>query len=505
MKDMIRKFFAAVLVLGMVCACLPVIAFAEDGYSAMLCENLYQVVPGARYLIIADGTDLGLADFNEAETALELKTFTEGEEPGYIDGLTDDDFFVLDCIDEEYWTITTPGGKGVAARPLDEEGHIYDGLTPMDGFPWELIVSGEDELLFRFEPYDDEISVTLAVDTEENRAYAVGYTENKVTDFKLYICVEDSDVEPMPEVEAVEIEEAQAIIPDIFCGDHIEIPVLDPDEEIPDPDVNYDNVPGVTVPDGVPYIMSAAYWLTPSDDPEAALGFTSLEEDFDVKGGEKYYVGVLFMSNLFDLFDDEDPVVRGGELMKKVLKGEPADLGARRIGTREEGDVMQIGFFTENTKYVASNAKLVASAVDVPISEDETQFLLGIAVFELEAEHVPGESKEENRVEPTCLDEGSYDDNTYCDECGELLETHHEMLEPLGHDWGDWVVTKEPTATEYGEETRVCKRDPSHVETRPIDPTGVPDTGDDTSVARWMVMTVLPMAALLFLRKRENA
>jgi hypothetical protein len=43
------------------------------------------------------------------------------------------------------------------------------------------------------------------------------------------------------------------------------------------------------------------------------------------------------------------------------------------------------------------------------------------------------------------------------------------------------------------------------VETRPIDPTGVPDTGDDTSVAKWMVMTVLPMAALLFLRKRENA
>ena len=42
----------------------------------------------------------------------------------------------------------------------------------------------------------------------------------------------------------------------------------------------------------------------------------------------------------------------------------------------------------------------------------------------------------------------------------------------LGHDWGAWTVTKEPTATEPGVETRVCAHDASHVETREIPATG---------------------------------
>jgi hypothetical protein len=54
------------------------------------------------------------------------------------------------------------------------------------------------------------------------------------------------------------------------------------------------------------------------------------------------------------------------------------------------------------------------------------------------------------------------------------------------HDWGDWEVTKAATATEDGEETRVCSTDPSHKETRAIPKlggegikvtiTGLPDT-----------------------------
>lgn len=41
-------------------------------------------------------------------------------------------------------------------------------------------------------------------------------------------------------------------------------------------------------------------------------------------------------------------------------------------------------------------------------------------------------------------------------------------LPALGHDWGDWMVTKEATLTEDGEETRVCRNDASHIETRAI-------------------------------------
>ena len=38
----------------------------------------------------------------------------------------------------------------------------------------------------------------------------------------------------------------------------------------------------------------------------------------------------------------------------------------------------------------------------------------------------------------------------------------------LGHDWDEWKVTKEPTETEDGVETRVCKRDANHKETHTI-------------------------------------
>lgn len=39
---------------------------------------------------------------------------------------------------------------------------------------------------------------------------------------------------------------------------------------------------------------------------------------------------------------------------------------------------------------------------------------------------------------------------------------------PVVHDWGPWEVTKEPTVDSEGVETRVCKGDPSHTETRAI-------------------------------------
>ena len=80
---------------------------------------------------------------------------------------------------------------------------------------------------------------------------------------------------------------------------------------------------------------------------------------------------------------------------------------------------------------------------------------------------------------PTCETPGT---EAYwkCSECGKLFadaESKEEISAPkeiatLGHDWGEWKVTKEPTATEEGEKTRVCKRDPSHTETMAIAPKG---------------------------------
>ena len=68
---------------------------------------------------------------------------------------------------------------------------------------------------------------------------------------------------------------------------------------------------------------------------------------------------------------------------------------------------------------------------------------------------------------PTCTKDG--EKVWECSRCG-MKKT--EKISALGHDWGDWTVTTPATCTNEGVETRICKRDPSHVETRTIPTTG---------------------------------
>ena len=52
--------------------------------------------------------------------------------------------------------------------------------------------------------------------------------------------------------------------------------------------------------------------------------------------------------------------------------------------------------------------------------------------------------------------------------CNNCTETKTEPVAALGHAWGGWVVTKQPTCTQEGQQTRTCTRDGSHKETQPI-------------------------------------
>ena len=56
-----------------------------------------------------------------------------------------------------------------------------------------------------------------------------------------------------------------------------------------------------------------------------------------------------------------------------------------------------------------------------------------------------------------------------CSVCGETKET--EVSDPLGHDYGEWKITKDPTCTKYGLKKRYCKRC-NEFEVDVIDPTG---------------------------------
>ena len=84
--------------------------------------------------------------------------------------------------------------------------------------------------------------------------------------------------------------------------------------------------------------------------------------------------------------------------------------------------------------------------------------------------------KHVDRVEATCEEDGNveyyYDetsDKYYTDETLQNEITKEEtIITATGHDWGEWVVTKEPTATETGLMVRKCKNDPDHVETEII-------------------------------------
>lgn len=82
--------------------------------------------------------------------------------------------------------------------------------------------------------------------------------------------------------------------------------------------------------------------------------------------------------------------------------------------------------------------------------------------------HTVGTPVRENETAATCTADGEFDEVVYCAECGTEIRRTHRAAAALGHDWDEWTVTKRSTETEEGVETRVCKNDPSHKETKSI-------------------------------------
>ena len=66
----------------------------------------------------------------------------------------------------------------------------------------------------------------------------------------------------------------------------------------------------------------------------------------------------------------------------------------------------------------------------------------------------------------TCTEAG-YTGDMVCSVCG-TTTAWGEEIPAIGHDWGDWVVTTQATETAEGVETRTCKNDTSHKESRAI-------------------------------------
>ncbi|MBR5410591.1 MAG: InlB B-repeat-containing protein, partial [Clostridia bacterium] len=72
--------------------------------------------------------------------------------------------------------------------------------------------------------------------------------------------------------------------------------------------------------------------------------------------------------------------------------------------------------------------------------------------------HTPGEVFKRDEVAPTCTEEGSYMEVTLCAVCGNEMRHRTIMVRALGHEYGEWTNTVEPTCTEPGERTSTCVR-----------------------------------------------
>ena len=84
------------------------------------------------------------------------------------------------------------------------------------------------------------------------------------------------------------------------------------------------------------------------------------------------------------------------------------------------------------------------------------------------AAHTPGKAVKEKEVAATCEEDGSYDEVVYCSVCKAEISRKKVTVHALGHSFGEWVKTKDPSETEPGLYTRTCKNDPSHTETKEI-------------------------------------
>ncbi len=256
-----------------------------------------------------------------------------------------------------------------------------------------------------------------------------------------------------------------------------------------------EQLPAITVSGDALYFVSGSGWLVP--DPEGYQGYSMMETPTIAKGGEKYYFYAFVVAGKLvetsdgttwedAVFADDATVnVTGGKVVWKEFYEQEVWLDAPAVDEQmkvveeaadeeiaaEEGvafkDVAEEGVAFEDV------AEKEAEDVVYEPEKAHTKNYYGVEmVIEVTAEHVPGETVVENKVEPTATTDGHYDNVVYCTECDAEISRETVTVPKTGGD----------------DNTN----------------TGVPKTGDDAKLFSWIMILALAVAASLRIKAKSR-
>ncbi|MCL1810036.1 MAG: S-layer homology domain-containing protein [Clostridiales bacterium] len=120
---------------------------------------------------------------------------------------------------------------------------------------------------------------------------------------------------------------------------------------------------------------------------------------------------------------------------------------------------------TEETVTIASTCKAKGK---ITVTCKECKEKLSTEEIAIDSTNHVGETYKEVVTPSTCEVGGEM--GIYCADCKALLNTTNQ--DAKGHRWGEWQETTAATCEGKGEETRVCKNDSTHTETKPIEALG---------------------------------
>ncbi|MBQ1825179.1 MAG: hypothetical protein II113_00990 [Firmicutes bacterium] len=247
-----------------------------------------------------------------------------------------------------------------------------------------------------------------------------------------------------------------------------------------------EQLPAITVSGDALYFVASSGWLVP--DPEGDQGYSMMEKPTIAKGGEKYYFYAFVVAGKLvetsdgttwehAVFADDATVnVTGGKVVWKEFFGQEVRPDAPAVDEPAVDEQMKVVEEAADEELAAEEGvafeDVAEEEAEDVVNEPEkahTKNYYGVEmVIEVTAEHVPGETVVENRVEPTATTDGHYDEVIYCEKCKEELS---RVTIPIPH-------------TEQGDNTNNNNN-------------GVPKTADETGLFTWMLILALAAAACI--------